>query len=303
MPTVPSFAKINLGLEVLGPRADGYTEIRTIFQSIDLADALEFEPADARAGEIAFTSDDPSLPADERNLVVAAATVLQVATGSHHGARIHLRKTIPSGGGLGGGSSNAAVTLLALRRLWGLRLEDAALQTLAASLGADVPYFLYGGTMLGLGRGEEVYPLPDASEAEVVVAVPPFRVSTAEAYGRARGLLTPRAGARTIWRFSPDFASASRGYSFTINELEAAVGTGSGLVARLRARLVDTGAVAACLSGSGSAVFGLFAQAEQADRAAAAIRREFEDTAALRCRTLDRATYRERVLETIARDF
>src|SRR5262245_45254528 len=104
MPSVPSFAKINLGLEVLGPRTDGYTEIRTIFQSIDLADALEFEAPEAGAGEIVFSSDDPTLPADERNLVVAAATVLQVATGTHRGARIRLAKKIPAGGGLGGGS-------------------------------------------------------------------------------------------------------------------------------------------------------------------------------------------------------
>jgi len=181
---IRSFAKINLGIEVLGTRPDGYHDILTLFQSIDLADVLDISEPPGR--EIALSGDDPEIPWDGTNLVHRAASLLKKETGCPKGARIAVAKSIPAGKGLGGGSSNAAAALLGLNALWGLGLGREDLARLGGRLGADVPYFLEGGLCLGEGRGDRLTPLPDLSPASVLLAFPPFPVATAEIYAAWR---------------------------------------------------------------------------------------------------------------------
>ena len=177
-------AKVNLTFEVLGRRADGYHEVRTILQSLSLADELTFEVSD----DLSLTVDPADAAPIEDNLVMAAARLLQREAGVSVGAALHLTKRIPTAGGLGGGSSDAATALLGLRQLWGLDLDADILRELAARLGSDVPFFVSGGTALGEGRGERLTPLP-SPPGEAVVAVPDAsrpRDKTGQMYGLLR---------------------------------------------------------------------------------------------------------------------
>jgi 4-diphosphocytidyl-2-C-methyl-D-erythritol kinase len=300
---LPSYAKINLALELVGIRPDGYTELRTIFQSIDLKDTLSFEHAPP--GELEVTCDDEGVPSGRENLVGKAAHLLLMESGIRAGARIHIAKRIPHGAGLGGGSGNAAVALVALDRLWETRLSAEDRHRLASRLGSDVPFFLYGGTALGLGRGEEVYPLSEPSAAELIIALPPFRVPTSEAYERVKRRLTPRSGGHTIWRFASRGLPGVASYSFVINELEEAATEGqegrSGLLRSLKRRFLESGASCAALCGSGSALFGLFAEkgeeagSRTADLVARSVVSEFPEVRFYRCRTLGSAAYRRAI--------
>jgi 4-diphosphocytidyl-2C-methyl-D-erythritol kinase len=175
-----AFAKINLGLHVGAMRPDGFHEVRTVLQSVALCDLLEVHPSE----ELSLTCSDPSLPAGEDNLVMRAARALQRAVSCERGARITLTKRIPSQAGLGGGSSDAAAALVALARLWRIPFSCEDLVPVAAALGADVPFFLVGGTALGVSGGEEVYALPDAPALHLVLALPKGGMPTAEAYRR-----------------------------------------------------------------------------------------------------------------------
>lgn len=178
-----AYAKLNLALEVLARRPDGYHEIATVLQTISLADDLTFRPA----ADLGLWCSEPSLETPE-NLVLQAAHLLQDATGCRKGAAIRLEKGIPPASGLGGGSSDAAATLWALNRLWELSLDAEALHPLAARLGSDVPFFLRGGTALARGRGEEVRPLPLLAERWFLVVRPHLDIprKTATLYGRLR---------------------------------------------------------------------------------------------------------------------
>jgi 4-diphosphocytidyl-2-C-methyl-D-erythritol kinase len=270
---VKSFAKVNLGLEVLGVRQDGYHELRTLFQSIDLHDELVLR---ARARGVAARCDHPEVPTDERNLAVRAALLLQKYAGVRQGVEIEIRKRIPVAGGLGGGSSNAAAVLLALDRLWGIGLGFDGLHPLARRLGADVPYFLLGGTALGLARGDEVYPLRQQVEAQVVVVDPGRPVSTAAVFARCDAALTPRENGPTIFRFvSSNLDRRDNAFRLLANDLEqAALAEAPGLggqIKRIRGILVREGALLTSLSGSGSSYFGLFREIRQARRARAAL--------------------------------
>ena len=178
---VRAFAKINRSLRVLGTRADGYHELRTIFQSIALHDTLTVRPV---RGAFELTCDDPACPVDESNLVARAAGRMWAAagrSGAPRGLAIHLRKRIPMQAGLGGGSSDAAATLRVLAKRW--RVGDAKVRGEAAALGADVPYFLEGGTALGLERGDLLFPLREPASAWVLLVIPAFGVSTRDAFG------------------------------------------------------------------------------------------------------------------------
>jgi len=186
--TLSAFAKVNLGLRVLGKRADGYHELDTIFQTVSLHDTIKIAPTDD--SEILFSCDDRSLPADEDNLVVRAARSLQERSVSNRGARIRLEKRIPTQAGLGGGSADAAVTLLGLTSLWKLQLAKDVLIEIAAQLGADVPFFLFGGTARGTGIGDRVESLPDAPERFLLIIKPGANISTADAY-QALGKAAP----------------------------------------------------------------------------------------------------------------
>ncbi len=254
-----SFAKINLGLEVLGKRPDGYHEIRTLFQSVGLHDELEFETAPDGALEV--RGDSPSVPWDERNLVHKAAALLRRESGARAGVLVRVKKRIPAGSGLGGGSSNAAVTLLALDRLWGLGLGRARLHDLAARLGSDVAYFLEGGLCLGEGRGEKITPLDDLPRMHAVIALPAIVCLTADVYGGHRVSLTSKDKPSKISRFLQ-----SREVGSLENRLERTVFRLYPQLKDIKRFFQNRGAALSLVTGSGSAVFGLFRSREDAER-------------------------------------
>ena len=172
------YAKINLTLEVLGKRADGYHEVRTVMQTVGLADWLEV----TAAADLSFACSDPALATPD-NLVYRAARLLQAECAVRTGAALRLEKSIPVAAGLGGGSSDAAATIVALNRLWNLQLSLTEQRRLAAALGSDVPFFLTGGTALATGRGERITSLPPLPQHWVVLVVLPRVLSTAAVYG------------------------------------------------------------------------------------------------------------------------
>jgi 4-diphosphocytidyl-2-C-methyl-D-erythritol kinase len=271
---VPSFAKINLGLEVLGRRRDGYHELRTLFQTISLRDDLWLSP---RPMGVSVRSASPEVPGDETNLAARAALELARLSGVRSGVHIEIAKRIPVAAGLGGGSSNAASVLLGLDRMWRLGLGPSGLYEPARRIGADVPFFLLGGTALGVARGDEVYPLRRQLRSHVVVASPARPVSTAAVFRRLDARLTPRENGSTIFRFVSRDLEGVTGFSLLSNDLEAAALEEAPDLARvlrrIRGILVREGAGLALLSGSGSSVFGLFADAVQAVRARDALRK------------------------------
>jgi len=288
---VRSYAKINLGLEVLGSREDGFHELRTLFQSIDLRDEIVLRP---RPRGVVVTCDHPLVPTDGTNLAARAAEHVRRFAGVGAGVEIAIRKRIPVGGGLGGGSSNAAATLMGLDRLWRLGLDPVDLHRLARRLGADVPYFLVGGTALGLGRGDEVYPLRRQVRGHVVIVDPGVPVSTARVFSRVDGRLTPRMNSNSIFTFVSRELEGAEAYRVLVNDLEeAALEEAPALreqVVRVRDVLRREGARCAALSGSGSSFFGLFGGARVARRAAAAL--ESEGFRACVARTLTHDEYR-----------
>src|SRR6185436_9966400 len=185
--TLPSFAKINWTLEILGKRPDGYHEVRTLLQTVSAADEMTFELTEQG---ISVLCDHPDVPCDETNLAYRAAKSLRDFTGLDKGVRIHIAKRLPVAAGLGGGSGNGAVTLIALQRLWDVQIEPRDLFKLAAKLGADAPFFLIGGTCLGVGRGDEVYPLADINEEFLLLVNPGISVPTRDAYAELPPELT-----------------------------------------------------------------------------------------------------------------
>jgi 4-diphosphocytidyl-2-C-methyl-D-erythritol kinase len=288
---VRSYAKVNLGLEVLGTRADGYHELRTLFQTVDLHDDLRLRPT---RKDIAVVCAHPGVPEDATNLAFRAAEALRRHAKIASGVEIRIEKRIPVAGGLGGGSSNAAATLLALDRLWATGLGIDGLQPLARRLGADVPYFLYGGTALGLARGDEIYPLRRQVKAHVVIVDPGRPVSTAAVFARVDASLTPRENSNTIFRFVSRDLEGKEAFPVLANDLErAALEEAPDLarvVGRIRDALVREGALLASLSGSGSSYFGVFDDAQRARRAHAAL--ASQGFAVHRCRTLSLDQYR-----------
>jgi 4-diphosphocytidyl-2-C-methyl-D-erythritol kinase len=285
-------AKVNLALEVLGTRDDGYHELRTLFQTISLHDDIVLRP---RAKDITIRCDHPAVPTDETNLAVRAARDLQRFAGVSHGVEITLTKRIPVAGGLGGGSSDAAAVLMGLDRLWRVGLGPAGLHPLARRLGADVPYFLIGGTALGLARGDEVYPLWRQLRGEVVIVDPERPLSTAAVFRRLDAGLTPRDGANRIFRFiSSDLAGHGTAFPILSNDLERpALEEAPDLAARvglIRGILIREGALMASLSGSGASYFGLFDDPERARKAQS--RLVARGVKALRGRTLSFDQYR-----------
>ena len=268
--TLPSFAKINLGLEVLGVREDGYHELRTIFQTVALSDVLEIRPG--RPG-VTVRCTHPLVPLDESNLAARAALELHRWAGIEPALDIHIEKRIPVGGGLGGGSSNAATVFLALDRLLGLGLGPSGLHPLARKLGADVPFFLVGGTALGLGRGDEVYPLAMQVRVHIVLVDAGIPVSTAAVFRRVDARLTPRENSNSIFRFASRDLKGADSFRLLVNDLEeAALEEAPALAARaaqIRSLLAEDSPGLVALSGSGSTYFGVFEDGRIARRAAA----------------------------------
>ena len=264
---VRAYAKINLGLHVLGKRSDGYHSIETVFRLINLYDELEMVQNDQG---IHFSSNDPRLSDDRTNLCLRAANLLRDLTGSHTGVEMRLTKRIPIGAGLGGGSSDAAATLRGLTKLWSLDISTEELQTISATLGSDVPFFFTGLTAYATGRGEllesMVLPIPYS----ILVATPPIHVSTAWAYSSLK--LNPaqkRPNLRDLLTASlRDPAELRRKLT---NDFEETVFQKHPEIKELKEKLLNGGADLALMSGSGSSVFGLFSSAEKARELASAI--------------------------------
>jgi 4-diphosphocytidyl-2-C-methyl-D-erythritol kinase len=249
--TLRAHAKINWTLRVAGKRADGYHDLETLFQSISLHDDLEIE----EAGAFECIVDAPGVPAGEQNLALRAARALAEEAGLPP-VRIRIEKRIPAGGGLGGGSTDAAAVLRGMPRMFDAAVPEPRLAEIALALGSDVPFFLVGGLALGYGRGEILTPLPDESAAHLVLIVPGEHVSTAEVFGAYRG---------------------ERG---EFNDLEPIVFARYPHLGKLKERLLEEGADRAFMTGSGSTLVGAFEDARIRDRALAQIGRDVRVIAA-----------------------
>ena len=258
-------AKVNLHLEGLGRRPDGYHELRTVFAAVGVWDELALEEAAAGVFELTVVPAGAA-PEGTENLVVRATRALAAATGNIRGARMTLRKAIPVGGGLGGGSADAAAALVGAARLWGADATPRDLAELAADLGADVPFFLVGGAAWGVGRGSEVTPLPDLPAWWVVLVPGPSPISTAEAYRALdeRGMDGDSDCEILAWVAGGGELPVGR----CRNDLQPAVAARWPEVAERLARVRATGPMLAMLSGSGGTVFGLYRGEADARRAA-----------------------------------
>jgi 4-diphosphocytidyl-2-C-methyl-D-erythritol kinase len=250
-------AKINLALRVGARRADGFHDVHTLLQSIDLSDTLVIT---SRRGPFSLSTRQSGVPADKTNLVWRAASLLWRALGREgepRDARVRLVKKIPVAAGLGGGSADAAAALVGLNRIWGGRQSRRDLIALASALGSDVPFFLFGGTAVGTGRGDEVYPVDDVARLGIVVIKPGVGVATPDAYrwfdeDAAAGSKHQAAPARPLdvgWPTGP---------VNLLNDLEAPVGRRQPVVSEIVDACHRAGAVTAAMTGSGSAVFGVF---------------------------------------------
>ncbi len=281
---IPAFAKVNLCLDILGRRPDGYHELRTIFQALSLHDTLELSLT--RQRKIQLECSDPSLPCGPENLVWRALDALRRALHIRSGIHAMLYKRIPAGSGLGGGSSDAAAALIGLLRLTGRTFSAPRLLEIASRLGADVPFFLGGGRALGVGRGNEIFPLPDLPRRAVLVVSPAgLAVPTRDAYAWVSSTLTDRRPASKIHSFcalcwSPQWSALSNGF-------EKAVFARYPRLRTIKRKLLQGGAAEAALAGSGSAVFALFPDPAQARRTA----RWFPDDRVFAVRTLSRKEY------------
>jgi 4-diphosphocytidyl-2-C-methyl-D-erythritol kinase len=290
---VHAHAKVNLDLRVLRVRADGFHELRTVFQSISLHDTLTAVP---RPGPFAIECDTDGVPRGRTNLVWRAADRLWRMLrrrGSPRDVAIRLQKRIPLEAGLGGGSADAAAALVALSRLWQTGLRPQQLADLAATLGADVPFFLTGGTALGLGRGDEIYPLGDLDPYWMVMLCPRFGVSSADAYAWYDAELQRGALVRRSPRPQSLTGPWSSQAAWVVNDLEAPVARQHPVIARARAALRRAGAEVASMSGSGSTVFGLFRRRSEAEAAMGRLAGSWETV--LLAQTLGRAGYGRRL--------
>jgi len=287
---IPAFAKINLRLDIVGKRRDGFHELRTIFQTISLHDEIKLR-ASRQPGISLETVGNPALATEpvQKNLVYRAVEALRRELKIRQGLEIALRKTIPAGRGLGGGSSDAAAALLGYLRLTGKKLATARLVEIAASLGADVPFFLFGGRALGVGKGDEIYPLPDIQKQFLLIVSPEkIHVPTPDAYrwlqARRLGLTKPHENPK-LWKFCAQcWSTQGSGLS---NDFERPVFRRHPRLDQIKRILLQRGAAEASLAGSGSAVFGVFPSPAMARRAAV----EFPHDQTFFCESLSRERY------------
>ncbi len=253
--TLPSFAKINLHLRVFGKRADGFHELCTVFQTVSLCDYLTFD----ESKRIVLTCDDAKIPTGDENLIVKAARILQSKFQIEKGAAIHLEKKIPAPGGLGGGSSNAAVALIGLAKIWEIKIEFEDLCGIGKELGSDVPFFFYGGTALGTGRGTEIVSLKDFRAENMLIVTPNADVPTKAAFARMNVPDLTNFDSKSILEICREEAeSLYLRQSELRNDFEATVFELEPETARAKQKLFDYDAKYALLSGSGASVFAIF---------------------------------------------
>ncbi len=267
MLTVPAHAKINWSLRITGKRADGFHDLETLFQTISLHDTLTFTESD----HLSLTCDDPTVPVDERNLVLRAARLLGAPP-----VAIDLHKEIPSGGGLGGGSSDAASTLVTLSAMFRI---DKPLADLALTLGSDVPFFLTGGTAYATGRGEILTPMASRTGIPLLLLMPRERVSTARAFAKLQRFSPPLGIERYRQMTDDDLLSHA---ADLINDFEEPIFGKLPALQALKTRLYDSGAAWAAMTGSGSTIVGAFRTPAERDAA----RERFNDVRAVVAETV-----------------
>jgi len=286
-----SLAKINLDLRVLHKRPDGFHELRTIFQTISLADTIEVEYR--RGGSKVELKSDMDIPG---NLIVKAADLVMSALRTKGQLQIRLTKRIPMGGGLGGGSSNAASMLLALPKLLGKRVPLEKLMELGAELGSDVPFFLIGGTAVGLGRGTELYPLPDVPASPGLLLTPKIHSSTASAYASLNRQPLGEVSAAIINNFQSIVLNSCspipNPQTPAVNDFEMVVFHQHPQLKSIKGKLLKLGAWRAMMTGSGSALFGFFPSRELRDRAAGLFRKDFSSNQVYPFTMVSRRRYR-----------
>jgi 4-diphosphocytidyl-2-C-methyl-D-erythritol kinase len=286
---LPSFAKVNWHLRILGKRPDGYHELITVLQTISLHDDLRFEVRDDR--RIILHCDDAEIPTDDRNLIVRAGIELRERLGSGPGAEIDLTKRIPAKAGLGGASSNAAVTLLALNALWRGQLNRDELTAIGAGLGADVPFFFLGGRCLATGTGTTVSELPEDPRQSLLVVTPNATVATAHAYASLNvASLTTSESASILSSSLAEPISDDSGQWPLRNDFERVIFEIEPEIERAGVALLEAGARGALLAGSGSSVFGVFDDEPARDQAGDNLKRE-AGWKVFSCNTVTRADY------------
>ena len=256
-------AKINLFLEITGKRYDGYHNIETIMQTVGLSDKITFELAADNNVSLNVSSKDLNIPVDSRNIVVKAALALKEKFNIKQGVKITLEKNIPSGAGLGGGSSDAAETLKALIKLWNIKIENSELSALAAKLGADVPFFLTGSAALCEGIGEIITPINTAKNLSLVIVKPSVSVPTPEAYKKVK---LPFNNPQSVKAIKTAIETGCFGFKeakeLCFNRFEELVFGDYPEIAKVKKILTDAGCFA-MMSGSGSAVFGFFSPSDK----------------------------------------
>jgi len=291
---IPAFAKVNLRLDVLGKRADGYHEVRNILQTVTLHDTLRFRSARGSGIELRIEGNPQLSEEAEKNLVYRAVDALRRELRIRPGVEILLQKKVPAGRGLGGGSGDAAAALLGYLQLTRKKLQPMRLLEIASSLGADVPFFLLGGRALGVGKGDEIYPLPDVPKKTLLIVSPKdIHVPTPDAYrwlhAPELASLTKSAANHKLFEFCALCWSALGGP--LSNDFENAVFRRHPRLNQIRRVLLQGGASEALLAGSGSAVFGVFPSPAKARRAV----RGFPHDQTFVCETLSRSSYARRM--------
>jgi 4-diphosphocytidyl-2-C-methyl-D-erythritol kinase len=267
-----AYAKINIGLRILRKRSDGYHDIETIFHQIDMFDELSLEPAES----VTLTTTSAGIPHDATNLCIRAAQLFRDHTGLREGIAINLKKSVPVGAGLGGGSSDAAAVLVALNTLWECEMENRELVSLAARLGSDVPFFIQGGTAAGTSRGEILEYFNLAIPYWILTVTPPFQISTAWAYSNVR--LEPRDGGKPLRKLlAESLANPDVMQQRIKNDFEELVFRNYPDARKVKETLESSGSVFVQLSGSGSSLFGFFRD----ERAARTVMTELAATCSL----------------------
>jgi 4-diphosphocytidyl-2-C-methyl-D-erythritol kinase len=288
--TLPAFAKINWFLRVSGKREDGFHEICTAFQTVSLRDNLTFKESDG----LSLTCDEPKIPVGENNLIIRAAIKLQKKFGIKKGARIHLEKRIPAPGGLGGGSSDAAVALLGLIKLWQIEIDFKSLGEIGADLGSDVPFFFWGGTALGTGRGTNIEPINEVDEEFMLVVTPIIDVPTARAFADLNAPPLTNQPAESILKICRSEAEKLNLRHCSLeNDFEPTVFRIAPEIRRVKEKLLEHGAIHARMSGSGASVYAVFDKEETRQATFKAIERDEPVWRQFAVATISRSEYRE----------
>ena len=296
---LPAFAKINWFLRILGKREDNFHELCTLFQTISLCDYLTFSESD----EMILTCNDASIPINEQNLIIRAAKVLQAKFGIKKGAKIHLEKNIPSPGGLGGGSADCAIALLGLLKMWGLKISLAELCEIGKNLGSDVPFFFYGGTALGTGRGTEIIESEDVTEEFLILITPNISVSTPHAFAKINAPRLTNYSPKSILEICHnEVQNFNLRQTTPKNDFESVIFEIEPELEKVKNKLLFHGANTALMSGSGASIFGIFENEETRQATIKALQDE-EHWRKFAVATVSRSNYREalkNVLEVVS---